>query len=68
MHFNEINQIRLINYILQQNYAKKIVLQKKFFSEQKKLSLQIEFLSVIKLQTRISRCFSLHFIEMHLNH
>jgi len=52
MHFIEINQERMINYILQQNYAKKIVLQKKFFSEQKKIvSLEIEFLSVIKLQT-----------------
>ena len=38
MHFNGINQKTLKNNILQQNCAKKIELQKKVFSGQKKLS------------------------------
>ena len=51
MHFNGINQKTLINHILQQNYAKKIEPQKKIFFWAKKIvSLEIEFLSVIKLQ------------------
>ena len=52
MHFNGINQKTLKNHILQQNCAKKIQLQKKvFFWAKKIVLLEIEFLSVIKLQT-----------------
>ena len=52
MHFNGINQKTLINHILQQNFAKKVDLQKKMFFWAKKIvSLEIEFLSGIKLQT-----------------
>ena len=52
MHFNGNNQKTLINHILQQNSANKIELQKKIFFWAKKIvSLKIEFLSVIKLQT-----------------